>query len=78
MATPLTFITTLEFTATRRYIIQNSAYIASTDDVDSDVKWKGFAKGLLGQGLFMLKATGKGLRFINTFGAINKHTLKPR
>jgi uncharacterized protein (TIGR00266 family) len=43
--------------------------------VDLDVKWEGFTKGLFGQGLFMLKATGNGTLFINTFGAIDKHTL---
>ena len=59
------------------YIVQKSAYIASTQNVDLDVKWEGFTRGLFGQGLFMLKATGNGTLFINTFGAIDKHTLAP-
>ena len=58
------------------YIIQKSAYIASTSGIDLDVKWEGFTKGLFGQGLFMLKATGSGQMFINTFGAIDTHTLQ--
>jgi len=51
--------------------------VASTSGIDLDVKWEGFTKGLFGQGLFMLKATGSGQMFINTFGAIDTHTLKP-
>ena len=39
--------------------------------VDLDVKWKSFTKGLFGQGLFMIKATGSRQMFINTFGAID-------
>ena len=58
-------------------MIQKAAYIASTQGIDLDVKWEGFTKGLFGQGLFMLKATGNGPLFINTFGAIDVHTLQP-
>jgi uncharacterized protein (AIM24 family) len=57
-------------------VIQKSAYVASTQGIDLDVKWEGFTKGLFGQGLFMLKATGDGQLFINTFGAIDTHKLE--
>ncbi len=77
VSAPVGDIETLEVTPNQGYIIQKSAYIASTQNVDLDVKWQGFTKGLFGQGLFMIKVTGKGLLFINTFGAIDKHTLKP-
>jgi len=73
---PVGDIETLEVKHGEGYIIQKSAYIASTQNVDLDVKWQGFTKGLFGQGLFMIKATGEGTLFINTFGAIDKHTLK--
>jgi uncharacterized protein (TIGR00266 family) len=66
----------LEVKPNQGYIIQKSAYIASTQGIDLDVKWEGFTKGLFGQGLFMLKVTGNGQLFINTFGAIDTHTLK--
>jgi len=59
------------------YIVQKSAYLASTDDIDLDVKWEGFSKGLFGQGLFMIKVTGRGDLFVNTFGAIDRHELGP-
>jgi len=77
VSAPVGDIETLEVKPKGGYIIQKAAYIASTQNVDLDVKWEGFSKGLFGQGLFMLKVTGDGTLFINTFGAIDKHTLKP-
>jgi len=77
VSAPVGDIETLEVKPNQGYIIQKAAYIASTENVDLDVKWEGFTKGLFGQGLFMIKVTGDGTLFINTFGAIDKHTLKP-
>lgn len=57
------------------YVIQKSAYVASSPTVDLDVQWQGFTKGLFGQGLFMVKTSGVGELFINTFGAIDLHHL---
>lgn len=75
-AAPVGDIKQLDIAPGSGYIIQKSAYIASTQGVDLDVKWEGFTKGLFGQGLFMLKALGSGQMFINTFGAIDTHTLQ--
>lgn len=77
VSAPVGDIEVLEVTPSQGYIIQKSAYIASTRDVNLDVQWQGFTKGLFGQGLFMIKVSGNGMLFINTFGAIDKHTLKP-
>jgi len=77
VSAPVGDIDTLEVKANQGYIIQSSSYIASTQKVDLDIKWQGFTKGLFGQGLFMIKVSGDGTLFINTFGAIDKHTLKP-
>jgi len=77
VSAPLGDIETLEISPSQGYIIQKASYIASTENVDLDVKWEGFTKGLFGQGLFMIKVKGNGTLFINTFGAIDKHTLKP-
>ena len=77
VSAPIGDIETLEIKPNQGYVIQKSAYIASAGNVDLDVKWEGFTKGLFGQGLFMIKVTGEGTLFINTFGAIDKHTLKP-
>jgi uncharacterized protein (TIGR00266 family) len=76
VSAPVGDIETLEVKPNQGYIVQKAAYIASTQNVELDVKWQGFTKGLFGQGLFMIKVTGDGTLFINTFGAIDKHTLK--
>lgn len=75
VSAPVGDITELQVSPDRGYIIQKAGYIASTSGVDLDVTWEGFTKGLFGQGLFMIKATGGGTLFINTFGAIDRHTL---
>ena len=76
VSAPVGDIETLEVKPNQGYIIQKSAYLASTQNVDLDIKWEGFTKGLFGQGLFMIKASGNGMLFINTFGAVDKHTLR--
>jgi uncharacterized protein (TIGR00266 family) len=76
VSAPIGDIDTFDIGPDHGYIIQKSAYIASTPGVDLDVKWEGFRKGLFGQGIFMIKVTGTGKIFINTFGAIDKHTLE--
>ncbi len=76
-AAPLGDIDTLTVSEGHGFIVQKTAYIASQEGVDLDVQWQGFTKGLFGQGLFMIKVTGNGLLFINTFGAIDKHVLAP-
>jgi uncharacterized protein (TIGR00266 family) len=77
VAAPVGDIEKLDVQPGKGYIIQKSAYIASTQGIDLDIKWEGFSKGLFGQGLFMIKATGNGQLFINTFGAIDTHSLLP-
>ena len=77
VAAPVGDIEKLEIMPGLGYVIQKSAYIASTQGINLDLKWEGFSKGLFGQGLFMIKATGNGQLFINTFGAIDTHSLQP-
>jgi len=77
VSAPVGDIETLEVKPNQGYIVQKTSYIASTQNVELDIKWQGFTKGLFGQGLFMIKVTGDGTLFINTFGAIDKHTLNP-
>jgi uncharacterized protein (TIGR00266 family) len=76
VSAPVGDIETLEVKPKQGYIIQKASYISSTQDVELDVKWQGFTKGLFGQGLFMIKVSGDGTLFINTFGAIDKHMLR--
>lgn len=76
VAAPVGDISKLDVKPSEGYVVQKTAYIASSPNIDLDIKWQGFTKGLFGQGLFMIKATGKGDLFINTFGAIDRHVLK--
>jgi uncharacterized protein (TIGR00266 family) len=51
-------------------MLQRGAYLASTPGVDVSGKWAG-ARGFFGgQGLVLLKATGSGDLFFNSYGAI--------
>ena len=77
VSAPVGDIETLEVGPNHGYIIQRAAYIASTSEVNLDIQWQGFTKGLFGQGLFMIKVMGIGSLFINTFGAIDEHILGP-
>lgn len=76
-AAPLGDIEVLKVSPGKGFVIQKSAYIASQQGVDLDIKWEGFTKGLFGQGLFMIRVSGEGMLFINTFGAIDHHVLGP-
>jgi uncharacterized protein (TIGR00266 family) len=76
-AAPLGDVEVIEVKPEKGYIIQKAAYIASEQGVNLDIEWQGFTKGVFGQGLFMIKVSGQGLLFINTFGAIDKHILAP-
>lgn len=76
VSAPLGDIAVLKIESNRGYVIQKASYIASTPGVDLDTEWQGFTKGLFGQGLFMIKTSGRGDLFINTFGAIDRHNLE--
>lgn len=76
VSAPLGDIDRLDLAPNRGYIVQKSAYVASSPSVNLDIQWQGFTKGIFGQGLFMIKTSGSGELFINTFGAIDKHELK--
>ncbi len=76
-AAPIGDIQKLELNPNQGWIIERSSYLASSNHVDLDVRWEGFSRGLFGQGLFMIKTTGSGDLFINTFGAIDEHQLEP-
>lgn len=76
VAAPLGDIIKLDISQEKGYIIQKSSYLASTQDIDLDVRWEGFTRGIFGQGLFMIKVTGNGELFVNSFGALDKHVLE--
>jgi uncharacterized protein (TIGR00266 family) len=76
VSAPIGDMERLEINNSSSYAIQKQAFVASTTGVTIDTQWQGFTKGIFGQSLFMLKATGQGDVWINVFGAIEKRTLK--
>jgi uncharacterized protein (TIGR00266 family) len=75
VSAPVGDIDVLQVDPKKGFIIQKSSYIASTEGIELDIQWQGFTRGVFGEGLFMIHATGQGTLFINTFGAIDRHTL---
>ncbi len=51
-------------------IMQSTAFLCSASTVDVDAKWGGARTFFGGEGLIMLKATGRGPVVFNAFGAI--------
>ena len=50
--------------------LQNSAFVACSPDVNIETKWQGLVKGFFsGEGMFLIRATGKGDLWFNTYGA---------
>jgi len=76
-AAPIGDIMKLDVSSNQGWIIERSSYLASSNNVDLDIRWEGFSRGLFGQGLFMIQTSGSGDLFINTFGAIDEHKLEP-
>ncbi|MDE1463724.1 TIGR00266 family protein [Spartinivicinus poritis] len=51
--------------------LQNSAFVASAMNVNIESKWQGFTKGFFsGENLFLIRASGKGDLWFNSYGAI--------
>ena len=51
--------------------LQNSAFVAASADVNIESKWQGMMKGFFsGENLFLIKCSGEGDLFFNTYGAI--------
>ena len=50
--------------------LQSSAYVASGMQVNVDSKWQGFKGFFSGEGLFLLRCTGLGDLWFNTYGAM--------
>lgn len=59
------------------YYIQSGSYVCSLGDLTLDTKWQGFAKGLFGTNLFMLKTVGTGMVFVDGWGGIRRIDLAP-
>lgn len=57
--------------------LQNSAYVASGMNIQIETKWQGLVKGFFsGESLFLIKCSGPGDLWFNTFGAIMEIDVK--
>lgn len=53
------------------YLIQKDGFLAATNEVEISTKVQNLVKGLFsGEGFFVLRASGLGTLFVNSFGAI--------
>jgi len=50
--------------------LQSGSYLGSFGNIEIDTKWKGFKGFFSGEGFFMLRVTGSGTLFYNSFGAM--------
>lgn len=54
------------------YMIQKDGFLAGTEGVEIDTKMQNLSKGFLsGEGFFIMRVSGKGTVFVNSYGAIH-------
>ena len=59
------------------YLVQKGGFLASTEGVEISTTCQNLTKGLFsGEGFFVLKAQGKGVLFLESFGAIHLISLE--
>ncbi|MCE5192571.1 MAG: TIGR00266 family protein [Candidatus Cryosericum sp.] len=57
--------------------VQSGSFLASSPSIDLDTTWGGARTFFSREGLFVLKATGTGMLFMSSYGAIHSVTLAP-
>jgi uncharacterized protein (TIGR00266 family) len=57
--------------------VQSGSWIASDSGIEVDTKWGGAKTFFSGEGLFLLKCTGRGDLLMSSYGAILQQTLAP-
>ncbi|MCI0340180.1 MAG: TIGR00266 family protein [Planctomycetales bacterium] len=58
-------------------LVTSGCFLASAADVQLDTQWGGAKTFFSREGLFLLRATGRGLLLLSCYGAIHKVTLAP-
>jgi len=60
-----------------RWLVQDTSYLAHAGNIEIDTKYQGF-RGLLAEGeLFWLKAEGRGVLWVSSYGAIEEVEVPP-
>jgi len=62
---------THEYLDGQTIFLQNSAFVACTQDVEVETKWQGFTKGFFsGESFFLIRCSGRGDLWFNTYGSM--------
>jgi len=54
------------------YLMQSGAYLAHVGDIEIDAKFGGFKSFFSGEGFFLIKVSGNGIVFFNSYGGLKK------
>ncbi|MCZ7582353.1 MAG: TIGR00266 family protein [Deltaproteobacteria bacterium] len=54
------------------YLMQSGAYLAHHGDIEIDTKFGGFKSFFAGEGFFLIKVSGNGTVFFNSYGGLKK------
>jgi uncharacterized protein (TIGR00266 family) len=65
-----------ELTENEEFLMQPGSFIAATRGVEISLQWAGFSSFILREGLFRLKAKGKGTLFYGGFGTIQEKRIE--
>ena len=66
-------ITTIQLDGSTTYNVQKDGFLAGTENLEVSTKMQNLSKGLFsGEGFFIVKVSGSGTLFVNTFGAIHE------
>jgi uncharacterized protein (TIGR00266 family) len=66
----------IAFDLNQELLIQSGSYLASGLDIDLDTSWGGAKSFFASEGLFLLKANGRGKILLSSYGAIHQKDLK--
>lgn len=59
------------------FLVQSGSYLASSPNIDIDLKFGGAGSFFSGEGLFLIKLSGMGTLLLSSFGAIRQKRLAP-
>jgi uncharacterized protein (TIGR00266 family) len=65
----------IEYPLAGEMLVQSGSYLASELSINVDSKWGGAKTFFGGEGLFMLRCSGRGILLLSSFGAIHHHRL---
>jgi len=68
----------IELDGSYSMLVQKDGFLAGSAELDVSTKMQNLAQGIFsGEGLFIVKISGKGIVFINTYGGIHMINLEP-